>query len=214
MNKQTKTIIIVVVAIVAVGGIYYGVNRWREQRLVNQYLKGIYGVDGGGILNKITGGASGGISNQIAQEMAKQAVTEEAKQKADEAKEAAKTPEDRYNETEEMATYDANSKAVADGAKEIIEKAFGKAKLTSISTGLYSGGLDGSGAAEFKIARLTTGADLGALNKAFTDKGFKVMQSGVEEKNAGVMAGNDSVVYTVNFEIGEQTVSMVIMKTS
>ena len=113
-----------------------------------------------------------------------------------------------------IAGYDANSKAVADEAKEIMEKSFVKAKLTSISTGLYGGGVDGSGVVEFTIARLATGADLGALNKAFTDKGFQIMQSGVQDKNAGVMAGNDSVVYTVNYEIGGQTVGMVVMKTN
>lgn len=211
MNK--KTIVIIVVSLAVIGGVYYGFNRWRQQRLANQILQGIYGVNTGGLLGKITGGG-GNISNQIAQEMAKQAAKEEAQQKADEAKETAKTPEDKYNKTEEMATYDANSKAVADDAKEIMEKAFGKVKLTSISTGLYGGGVSGSGVVEFKTNRLTTGADLGALNKAFTDKGFQVMQSGIEDKNAGVMAGNDNVVYTVNFEIGGQTVGAIIMKTN
>lgn len=208
MDKKTiTTVVIVVAALVVVGGLYYGVNRWRQQRLVNQYLKGVYGTDAG-LLGKIAG--NGTIQEQIAKEMVK----EEARQKIDEAKEAAKTPEDKYNETEEMATYDANSKAVADEAKGIMEKAFGKVKLTAISTSVYGGGVGGSGMVEFEIARLTTGADLGALNKAFVDSGFQVMQSGIQDKNAGVMAGNDSVVYTVNFEIGGQTVSMIIMKTS
>ncbi len=211
MDKKTKTIVIVVLAVVVVGGLYYGVNRWRQQRLANQILKEVYGVNTG-LLGGLTGG--GNISNQIAQEMAKEAAKEEIKQKTDEAKEAAKTPEDKYNETEEMATYDANSKAVADEAREIMEKAFGKVKLTSISTGLYGGGTAGSGTVEFQIAHLATGADLGALSKAFTDKGFQVMQSGIQDKSAGVMAGNDNVVYTVNFDIGGQTVGMVIMKTS
>ena len=113
-----------------------------------------------------------------------------------------------------MATYDANSKAVADEAKEIMEKAFGKVKLTSISTGLYGGGIAGSGVVEFKLDHLATGADLGALSKAFTDKGFQIMQSGMEDKSATVMAGNDSVIYTVSFDIGGQTLGMIIMKTS
>lgn len=212
MDKKTKTIIIVVLAVVVIGGVYYGFNRWRQQRLANQILKGAYGLNTG-ILGGLIGGG-GNIQEQIAKEMAKEAAKEEAQQKTEEAKEAAKTPEDRYNVTEEMATYDANSKAVADEAKEIMEKAFGKVKLTSISTALYGGGIGGSGVVEFKINHLTTGADLGALNKAFTDKGFQVMQSGIENKNAGVMAGNDIVVYTASFEIGEQTVSMIIMKTN
>jgi len=208
MNKQTKTIVIVVVAILVVGGVYYGVNRWRQQRLVNQYLKGLYGADAG-LLSKVTGGVmGGGVANQIAQELAK----EEAQQKKDEANEAAKTPEDKYNEAEEMKTYDANSKAVADEAKSIMEKAFGKAKLTSISTGLYMGGANGSGIMEFKIARLTTGDDLAAVNKALADKGLPVVQSGVDNKTAGVMAGTNEAAYTVSFEIGGQDVAVSIIK--
>jgi len=209
MDQKTKTIVIVIAVVVAVGGLYYGINRWRQQRLVNQYMKGIYGTNAG-ILGGLTGG--GNISEQVAKEIAKEMAQEEAQQKIDEAEEASKTPEDIYNETEEMETYDANSKAVAGDAKEIVEQAFGEAKLTTISTGLYGADVEGSGVVEFKIARLATGADLGALNKAFTDKGYQIMQSGIENKNAGVMAGNGSVVYTVNFDIGGQTVGMVIMK--
>jgi len=208
MDKRTKTIVVVVLVIVITGGAYYGVNRWRQQRLVNQYLKGIYGTDAGGLLGKLTGNS--GVPNQIAQEIAKEA----AQQQADEAKEAAKTPEDKYNEAEEMTTYDANSKAVADGAQEIINKVFGTAKITAISTGMYGGGVNGSGLVEFTIGRLTTGADLGAINKAFADKGFEIIQSGIQDKNVGMMASNDDTAYTVNFEIETQTVSMIVIKSN
>ena len=213
MNKKTITIVVITVAVlVVIGGVYYGFNRWRQQRLANQILGGIYGVETGGLLGKIIGGGS--ISDQVAQEMAKEAAKEEARQKADEAKEAAKTPEDRYNETEEMPTYDANSKTMAAEAKDIVEKVFGKAKLTSISTGIYGSDIAGSGVAEFQIARLATGADLGALNKALTDKGLPIIQSGIDNKSVGVMAGSNDLVYTVSFEIGEQTVGVTIMKAN
>lgn len=204
-----KTIIIILAAIVVLGGVYYGVNRWREQRLANQILEEMYGVNTG-VLGGLTGDG-GTFQEQVAIEIAKQAAREGAQQKTDEAKEAAKTPEDRYNETEEMATYDANSKAVADEARDIVEEVFGKAKLTSISAGTYGSDVAGFGAAEFKIARLTTGADLGALNKVLTDKGLPIIQSGIENKSAGVMASNDDVAYTFSFEIGEQTVDVTVM---
>lgn len=208
MDKKTKTIVIVVLAIAVVGGLYYGINRWRQQRLVNQYLKEVYGLNTG-LLGKVTGGvANSGINNQIAQEMARQA----AQEKLDEAKEAAKTPEDKYNATAEMPTYDANSKALANEAKDIVEKAFGKAKLTSISSGMY-GLSPGSGVLEFNTARLTTGDDLGALNKILTDKGLPVLQSGIDNKTAMVMAGNNESSITFGFEIGEQVVGVTIMKT-
>lgn len=213
MDKKTKTIAAVVLAAVVIGGVYYGVNRWRQQQLANQILKEVYGLNNtGGLMNKITG-AGGSISDQMAKEMAKEAAKEEAKQKTDEAKEAAKTPEDRYNETEEMPTYDSNSKTVAAEAKNIMEKVFGKAKLTSISTNIYTSDMVGSALMEFTIARLTTGADLGELNKAMADNGLPILQSGIDNKTATVMAGdNETAVYSFGFEIGGQTVSVNIMK--
>ncbi len=210
MDKKTKTIAVVVVAVIVVGGLYYGINRWRQQRLVNQYLKGVYGLNTG-LLGGLNG--SGNVPDQVAKEIAKEMAKEEAKQQIDEAKEASKSPEDIYDDTKEMATYDANSKALADEVKKIMENAFGKVKLTSISTGFY-GGVSGSGAVEFKLDHLTTGNDLGALSKAFTDAGFQVMQSGMEDKSASLMAGNDAVSYVVGFEIEEQTVDVTVVRVS
>jgi hypothetical protein len=186
--------------------LFFGFNRWRQQRLANQILKGMYGVNTG-----LFGGATGlgGLtSGDLAKEMAK----EEAKQQADEAKEAAKTPADKYNETEEMPTYDANSTAVANAAKTIIEKVFGKARLVSISTGMYGLGSTGSGVMDFKISRLTTGEDLGTANKVLADMGLPVVQSGIDNKTATVMAGTDNNVYSISFEIGEQNVGISIIK--
>lgn len=211
MNK--KTIIIILAAIVVVGGVYYGVNRWRQQQLANQILKGMYGVDAG-LLGKITGGG-GNITNQIAQEMAKEAAKDEAQQKEDEAKEAAKTPEDRYDEIEEAETYDADSKAAVSETKKIVEKVFGKAKLTSIYTSAYGSEDVQSSMMEFEISRLVTGADLGALNKALTDKGLPIIQSSISDKTAMVVAGNnETTMYSFGFEIDGQTVGVNIMKTN
>ena len=210
MDKKTKTIAVVVVAVVVVCGLYFGINRWRQQRLVNQYLKGVYGLNTG-----MMGGLNSGgkIPDQVAKEIAKEMAKEEAKQQVDEAKEASKSPEDIYDDTKEMATYDANSKALADEVKKIMENAFGKVKLTSISTGLY-GGVAGSGAVEFKLDHLLTGSDLGALSKAFADAGFQVIQSGIEDKSASLMAGNDAVSYVVGFEVEEQTVDVTVIRIS
>ncbi|MFA6170971.1 MAG: hypothetical protein WCW77_02760 [Patescibacteria group bacterium] len=210
-----KTIIIIAITVVVLGGAYYGYNRWRQQQLANQILKQMYGINtGGGILDKMTG-AGGNISGQMAQEIAKIAAKEEAKQKEDEKKEAAKTPQDRYNETEEVAAYDAASKAAAGEAKEIIEKVFGSAKLTGANTNNYTDQSTSYSIMEFKISRLATGADLGALSKALADKGLPVIQSGISDKSATVSAGsNETAVYTFAFEIGSQDVSANIIKVS
>lgn len=194
-----KTIIIILVAVVAVGGAYYGIHRWRQT---------------GGLLGVLTGGG-GKLANLIGQETAKEAAEEEAQQKADEAEEAAKTPEDRYNETKEAAAYDANSKAAVSEIKEIVEKVFGKAKLTSVYTDIYDSAGSSSRMMEFKIARLITGDDLSAFNKALTDNGLSITQSIMSDKTAIVVAsGNETVTYSFGFEVDGQIVSANIVKNN
>lgn len=211
MDQKTKTIVVVVLAVLVVGGGFYGFNRWRQQRMANQILREVYGLNTG-MMGGFTGG--GKISEELAKELAKEAVRNEIQQKNDEAKEVAKTPEDRYNEATEMGTYDANSKAVVSEAREFVEKVFGEAKVTSVSTGIYGTEFVGSGVVEFTISRLTTGDDLSALSKALADKNLPVAYSGIDNKSAGVMAGDNNASYTFGFEIGEQKVNVTIMKTN
>jgi hypothetical protein len=207
MDKKTKTILIVIAALVVVGGLYAGYNRWRQQQIANQIMKGLYGINAGGVLNTLSNG-------QIAQEIAKQAAIDEAQQKIDQAKEAAKTPEDKFNEGNETPTYDANSKAIVTEAKTIVDKVFGKSKLLYFTTSAY-GGSTGSGAAMLMVPRLATGEDLGAFAKYFTDKGLQIMQSGISDKTASLMAnGSDGTIYSVGFEIDDQSVNVTIMKGS
>jgi len=197
MNK--KTIVIILVAVVVVGGGYYGINRWRRA---------------GGLSGVLIGGG-GKLANLIGQETAKEEArqkAEEAQEQADEAEEAAKTPEDRYNETKEVTAYDANSKAAASEIKEIVEKVFGKAKLTSVAADTVD--TTTVTMMDFEIARLATGDDLSALNKALTDKGLPIIQSMIDNKSAILMAGSDeSGTYAFGFEIGGQTVGASIIKT-
>jgi hypothetical protein len=203
MDKKTKTIVIAIIAVVVIGGLYYGYNRWRQQRLANQILAGMYGVNSG-----LLGGlGTGNVSEQVAKEIAKQAAEDAAKQKADEAREAAKTPEDIFNATEEMPAYDANSQALVNTFKDIIDKVFGKSKVTSVSTS-YGADQIGYGLLEFTINRLATGADLAAFNKVLTDKGLTVTQSGVSDKVASVVIDNDKMTVYFSFEIGKQVVSV------
>lgn len=208
MDKKTK-IIVIILAVVVVGGAIYGIQRWRQQRLVNQYLKGIYGGDVG-LLNKITGG-NNGITAEIAKEMAKEEAKEAAEEEANEAEEAAKTPEEKYNEVEEAEAYDANSKTTVNEAKDILEKVFDKIKLTSVYSGTYGDGSTISSVMEFEIARLTKGEDLAKLTEVLTDKGLPIIYSGIDDKSASVAAGDEAKSYTFGFEIGEQTIGVSFM---
>ncbi|MDP1759968.1 MAG: hypothetical protein Q8L01_00655 [Candidatus Woesebacteria bacterium] len=215
MDKKTKTIVIVVLAVVVVGGVAFGVNRWRQQQVANQILKEVYGVNTG-LFGGLAGGLTGGgkVSDQVANEIAKQIAADEAKQKADEAHEAAKTPADKYNEVKEMATYDAASAALVGEIKGIMEKVFSKAKLTSFSSFSYGEDVSNN-VMEFEIPRLATGADLGALTKALTDGGLAVIQSGISDKTAMIIAGSDQAgTYSFSFAVDGQTVDVGVMKAS
>lgn len=179
MDKKTKTIVIVVLAIVVIGGLYYGINRWRQQRLANQILKEAYGVDTGGLLGKLIGG--GGITNQIAQEIAK----EEAQQKNEEAKEAAKTPEDKYDETKATTLIGEISPVVANEIEPAMKAVFGKAKITSYGTG-YMSGQSGSFGADFKVPRVVTAEDLNKLSLEFKNKGYTAISSSMEAESGSI----------------------------
>jgi len=205
-----KTLVIVAASLLVVGGAYYGINRWRQQSLANQLLRQAYGLNTG-LLGKFSG--SGNVQEQIAKELVAQQAREEARQKVDEAKEAAKTPEDKYNETEEMPTYDATSARLVAEAKNIIQTVFGKAKLTSISSNVMGVGAAGYSFMEFEVPRLATGADLSAFIKAVTDKGLPVLQSGIADKTASITAGNnETATYSFGFEVGKQSVGVNIIQ--
>jgi hypothetical protein len=187
MDKKTKTIVIVVLAVVVVGGLYFGYNRWRQY----QILKMMYGVNTG-----LVGGLTGGsVSSQIAQELAKQAAKDEAQQKADEAKEAAKTPEDKYNETTETAVVGDVSPIVTKEIKPAIESIFGKTKMISYGTG-YMAGQTGSFGANFSVPRVVTAEDLNKLSLEFKNKGYAVISSSVESGtgNVSMMKGEEATL--------------------
>ncbi|MDD4333193.1 MAG: hypothetical protein PHT51_03715 [Patescibacteria group bacterium] len=204
MDKKTKTIVIVVLAVVVVGGLYFEFNRWRQQRLANQILKEMYGVNTG-LLGGLTGG--NGISKEIAQELAKEAVKQEAQQKADEAKEAAKTPEDKYNETKETAVVGEVSPIVASEIEPAIKAVFGETKMTSYGTG-YMVSQNGSFGANFSVPRVVTADDLNKLSLEFKNKGYAVVSSSAESGSGNVtmMKGEESTLtfsYSDNGETQE-----------
>lgn len=186
MNKKTLTVVVVaVVALVVLSGVFYGYNRWRQQRLANQIL-GMYGVNTG-LINNLGGNT---------------------------AVEVGQSPEQIFNSTSEMSAYDENSKAVVADARDIVEKVFGKTKLTAYTSGSYGVANQNSGLAMFKTSRLTLAADVSALNKVLTDKGLRVISSGADRESGSIMAGNDTDQYIIGFGIGEQDITVTIVKTS
>jgi hypothetical protein len=189
MDKKTKTIVIVIIAVVAVGGLYYGFNRYRQQRLAQKMINSIYG---NGVL-------SGDVANQIAKGLAEQAVQD----KADEAKEAAKTPEDKYNDATEAVSASGVSTILNSEVKPKVEAVFGKAKLVAYSNGFMGG--TGSFFASFKTPRIVTSADLGQLVKKFTDDGYTITYDTAEGDSANVMLQKDGAYITCGYENGGES---------
>lgn len=203
MDKKTKNITIAVIAVVVIGGLYLGYNRWRQQRLANQILQGMYGVNTG-MLGGIPG--IGGISNKVAQEIAKETAKEQIKQKEEEAKEAAKTPEDRFNETKEAAAIGKMLPAMESEIKPVMEDVFGNVKVTTYGTG-YMGAK--SFMATFKVPRVVSSDDLSKLSSNFETKGYKTISSGAESEggNLTVMKGE---TISLSFSYGNNGIDQTI----
>lgn len=195
MDKKTKTIVIVVMAVVVLGGLFYGYNRWRQQQLANQILKEMYGVNTG-LLGKVAGG--GAISNQIAQEMAKQAAQDAAQQKADEAKEAAKTPQDKFNETKSVSLTGNTASLVKEKVEPELIAVFGEIKPTLFSGG-YMGSAD-SFLVTFKIPRVPTSEDFNKLTEEFTKNGYTASMNSVTADSAGSIFDNNEATISISYE--------------
>ena len=80
MDKKTKTIIVVVLSVVVVGGAFMALDAGNNSVWLINILKGYMARMPAVCWGKLTGG-SGGISNQVAQEIAKEMAKEEAQQK-------------------------------------------------------------------------------------------------------------------------------------
>lgn len=99
MNK--KTLIIIAVVIVVIGGLYYGINSWLKGRSAQQALQDTTKDVTQSGLGTGTGG------------------------------EAVKTPIDLFNETEEVTLSSKTLPIFTENMKPEIEKIFGKSKVTS-----------------------------------------------------------------------------------
>lgn len=196
MDKKTKTIVIAVVVVVVLGGLFYGYNRWRQQRLANQILKEMYGANTG-LFGGLTNGG-GKIQEQVAKEIAKQAAKDEVQQKAEEAKEAAKTPEDRFNETKSITLVGETSSLVKDIVEPRLTAVFGKIKPILFSGG-YMGQKD-SFLVAFKIPRVPTSEDFNKLSEEFTNNGFSVAMNSISADSANLMFDNSDATISISYE--------------
>lgn len=200
MNKKIKTtgkkmnpVVIVVVAVVVISCLYYGAKRWRQQQYVNQLTK-LYGGEAG-LLGGLTGG-NGGLNQKLIEEMAKETAKEEAKQKADDAKEAAKTPLDRFNETKTVSLTADMSSIMKETIESPLTAVFGKIKPTLFSGNYMKQGK--SYLAVFKVPRQPTSEDMNKLVAELTKDGYVDAMTTIEAEAANILMdknGNTISVY-------------------
>lgn len=193
MDKKTITTIAIVLAVVIVaGGLYYGFSQWRQQRLANQILNEMYGSDASKF---------GGLSDKLAAEMAKEAAKQEADDKKAAEEEAAKTPEDKYNETEEVALTGEMATVAKDKIIPIFESAYGKVKPIMFSSNYM--GQEGSFLVSFKIPSIPDGTSLNKLSEEFTSNGYKVVTNVVSNEGGNLMVEKDNIVISISYESPE-----------
>jgi len=206
-GKKMNPIVIVVIAVVVIGALYYGATRWRQQQYVKQLTK-MYGGDAG-LLGNLTGGNSG-LTDQMIKDIAKESAKEEAKQKEEEAKEAAKTPQDKFNETKEVALVGGTSSILKTTIESPLKAVFGNIKATLFSGNYMKQG--DSYLAVFKVPKAPTSEDINKLVGELTKNGYVSGMNTIEADAAHIIMekdGNSLSVYYENPENQEITVLYV-----
>ena len=200
MNKNKVLIpVVVILAVAILAGGYWMWQRWQAERAAEQLLRGWATL--------------GGLSGKEAEDYAKQMkALEDSGVWGDSTggeEEKAKTPEEKFNATEEIGlevSFVSNAKS---NIGPIISEAFGDVKISSYLNN-YLGMGENSGMVSFMVKRATTAGDLTKLTSAFTSRGFTVITSGVSEGDASLMVSKDNAQYTVSYTVGEQEVGVII----
>jgi hypothetical protein len=209
MDKKTRTIVIIVVAVVVLGGASFGYNRWRQQRLAKQILANMYGINTG-----MMGGLTGGnIQERIAQEIIDQEKKDEEQQKKDEAEEAAKTPEDRYNETAAVSLTGQIAALVKAQVEPQLTAVFGKIKPTLFSNAYM--GQENSFLITFKVPRVITSDDANKLVDEFTKAGYTSAMNSIGADSANLLMDSAKATISISYENpADQEIGVLYMEKS
>ncbi|MFH2136525.1 MAG: hypothetical protein ABII19_02745 [Patescibacteria group bacterium] len=195
MNKKVLVPVVVVLAVAVLAGGYWAWQRYEEQRAARQFLSGLAAL----------GGANADDLQKLAESANKLA-------EANEESEAARTPEEKYNATEEIQVDIPFVKKANDDIGSILSEVFGDIKLSSYLNN-YLGMGENSGMVQFMTKREATSGDLNKLTSVFANRGFTIITSGVNEGNASLMATKDNAQYTLTYESGGQEVAVIIFST-
>jgi hypothetical protein len=207
-KKNTTKIVIIVVAIIAVLGIGYGLNSWNQRRMARNAIKQLYGIDVGGVAGGVVGSvANNALTNAALQEMAKQAAADEAKQKADEAREAEKTPEDKFGEAKEAAAIGGVSPVVSGEIRPVLEAVFGRVKMAGYNSGFSADA--GTFIVTFMAPREVSADDLTAIAERLGGKGYALMGSTADASSGdiGLQKGEASLSFSFDIDSEPQQIS-------
>jgi hypothetical protein len=204
MDKKTKTIVAIVAAIIVISGLFYGYQRWRQQRLAAQILKMYEGVNpgllGNGKAGDITSQIAKQLSPELVKKLAEEAAKEEAKQQEEDTKEAAKTPKDKFNETKTITITGTLSSVIKEDIEPKITAVFGGAKPTLYGEG-YMG--ENSFTAAFKVPKDIDNEDFNKLIKKFTDDGYTVGMNTVDATSGQVILEKSGATLNLFYENSE-----------
>ena len=194
-GKKMNPIVIVVIAVVIIGALYYGATRWRQQQYVKQLAK-LYGGDTS-LLGNLTGG-NNGITSQMLKDIAKESAKEEAEQKKEEAKEAAKTPQDKFNETKVVSLTGNAASIIKDTIESPLKSVFGDIKPTLFSGNYMKQG--DSFLAVFKVPRAPTSEDMNKLVDELNKSGYASSINTIEAEAAQILMEKDGNGMSIGYE--------------
>ncbi|HCU32184.1 TPA: hypothetical protein DIC21_05655 [Candidatus Uhrbacteria bacterium] len=209
INKKTTTVVIIVLAVVIIaGGAYYGFNRWRQQRLVNDYYQAIYGTVAPGI-GGLLGSGAGGLSAETIGELVNLQAEFDAEEAANEAEEMAKTPAQKYNEAEEAYLSGNTSPLFDQVARSDVEAIYKKCKIIASTFGYFGG--EGF-AVQVMVPEKVTAESFDKLAQRFTDQGYISTYGEITADSGMVMLENtEGVSLTINFDTTSDEQGITIM---
>ena len=214
MNKKTTTVVIIVVAVVIVGaGAFYGFNRWRQQRLVAKYFQELYGTAAPTVGGLLGGGQglSADTINELAKLQAEADAKADAEEAAREAAEAAKTPEQKFDETEAAYVTSDVASMFDDVAKSDVKAVFGDYKVTSSTIGYFG---ERGFVVQLKVPEVVTPEKFNELVDRFLDQGYQSVYGEITADTGSVMMqkGEDTTL-SLSFDGSDDGQGLMVMYT-
>jgi hypothetical protein len=191
-NKIT-TPIIVIIALVVIGGGYFVYQKWQRQRVVNSFLNQL------GVTDSSLFGTN---INKIAEQIAKEDAEQEAQKN--------KSPSEKFADAEPVDIADNGHLSSAKSINNIIKTAYGDSKITGFTSG-YMGMNSGSGIYQFMIPKILSMNDVIALKDQLQNNDFEIIATTQQNDSASITAQKNDSSYTFGFNSGDQEIMAIVI---